>query len=264
MTPGRCSRAVRAAMFAAVCVLLAALGHILMSGHAVPGRTLGAGLAGTLAVAWALGGRERGLLAVTSAAVAVQSALHLAFSWSQSAAGALPGGAAGAGHGGMATAPMTMPHTGMDPMTMPHMAMGSMDMGHMGHLGHMDHAASASMVMGHLAAAPSAAGSAGHDMTDMTSSAGMLAAHLLAALLSGLWLAYGERAVFRLLRAAPTGLLRPLGLPGLLGLLLAVAPPAADRPRVRRARPGAGRVPRRLLLARALLTRGPPRATAVL
>ncbi|MFD9611464.1 hypothetical protein ACFWWS_19100 [Streptomyces sp. NPDC059083] len=261
MTPGRCSRAVRAAMFAAVCVLLAALGHILMSGHAVPGRTLGAGLAGTLAVAWALGGRERGLLAVTCAAVAVQSALHLAFSWSQSAAGALPGGRAGAGHGGMATAPMTMPHTGMDPMTMPHMAMGSMDMGHMGH---MDHAASASMVMGHLAAAPSATGSAGHDMTDMTSSAGMLAAHLLAALLSGLWLAYGERAAFRLLRAAPTGLLRPLGLPGLLGLLLAVAPPAADRPRVRRARPGAGRVPRRLLLARALLTRGPPRATAVL
>ncbi|XUM03418.1 hypothetical protein ACQ86F_08435 [Streptomyces venezuelae ATCC 10712] len=248
----------RAAMFAAVCVLLAALGHILMSGHAVPGRTLGAGLAGTLAVAWALGGRERGLLAVTSAAVAVQSALHLAFSWSQSAAGALPAGRAGAGHGGMATAPMTMPHMGMDSMTMPHTAMESMDMGH------MDHAASASMVMGHLAATPSTTGSAGHDMTDMTSSAGMLAAHLLAALLSGLWLAYGERAAFRLLRAAPTGLLRPLGLPGLLGLLLAVAPPAADRPRVRRARPGAGRVPRRLLLARALLTRGPPRATAVL
>ncbi|MEE1815512.1 hypothetical protein PUR59_10850 [Streptomyces sp. SP18ES09] len=258
MTPGRCSRAVRAAMFAAVCVLLAALGHILMSGHAVPGRTLGAGLAGTLAVAWALGGRERGLLAVTSATVAVQSALHLAFSWSQSAAGALPAGRAGAGHGGMATAPMTMPHMGMDPMTMPHMAMGSMDMGH------MDHAASDAMLMGHLAAAPSATGSAGHDMTDMTSSAGMLAAHLLAALLSGLWLAYGERAAFRLLRSAPAGLLRTLGLPGLLGLLLAVAPPAADRPRVRRARPGAGRVPRRLLLARTLLTRGPPRATAVL
>ncbi|MFF3773772.1 hypothetical protein [Streptomyces sp. NPDC002232] len=261
MTPGRCSRAVRAAMFAAVCVLLAALGHILMSGHAVPARTLGAGLAGTLVVAWALGGRERGLLAVTSAAVAVQSALHLAFSWSQSAAGALPAGRAGAGHGDMAMAPMTMPHTGMDPMTMPHMAMGSMDMGHMGH---MDHGASAAMVMGHLTAAPPAAGSAGHDMTDMTSSAGMLAAHLLAALLSGLWLAYGERAAFRLLRAAPAGLLRPLGLPGLLGLLLAAAPPAADRPRVRRARPGAGRVPRRLLLARTLLTRGPPRATAVL
>ncbi|MFF3756947.1 hypothetical protein [Streptomyces sp. NPDC002185] len=251
MTPGRCSRAVRAAMFAAVCVLLAALGHILMSGHAVPGRTLGAGLAGTLVVAWALGGRERGLLAVTCAAVAVQSALHLAFSWSQSTAGALPAGRAGAGHGDMAMAPMTMPH----------MAMGSMDMGHMGH---MDHGASAAMVMGHLTAAPPAAGSAGHDMTDMTSSAGMLAAHLLAALLSGLWLAYGERAAFRLLRAAPAGPLRPLGLPGLLGLLLAAAPPAADRPRVRRARPGAGRVPRRLLLARTLLTRGPPRATAVL
>ena len=32
MTAGWCSRTVRAAVFAAVCVLLAALGHVLMSG----------------------------------------------------------------------------------------------------------------------------------------------------------------------------------------------------------------------------------------
>ncbi|MFE7514516.1 hypothetical protein ACFU8I_25325 [Streptomyces sp. NPDC057540] len=250
MTPGRCSRAVRAAMFAAVCVLLAATGHILMSGHAVPGPTLGAALAGTALAGWLLGGRERGLLAVTSAAVAFQSVLHLAFSWSQSAAGALPADRAGTGHGGMA----------MDHMTMHHMSPRHMDMGHMD----MGHAGMTSTVMEHLAAAPSPAPSAGHDMTDMTSSAGMLAAHLLAALLSGLWLAYGERAAFRLLRAAPARLLRPLGPLGLLGLLLAVPPAAVDRPRIRRARPGDGRVPRRLLLARALLTRGPPRAIAVL
>ncbi|MGW4703346.1 hypothetical protein [Streptomyces sp. NPDC004285] len=247
MTPGRCSRAVRAAMFAAVCVLLAATGHILMSGHAVPGPTLGAALAGTALAGWLLGGRERGLLAVTSAAVAFQSVLHLAFSWSQSAAGALPADRAGTDHGGMV----------MDHMTMHHMAPSRMDMGHMD----MGHADMTSTVMEHLAAAPSPAPSAGHDMTDMTSSAGMLAAHLLAALLSGLWLAYGERAAFRLLRAAPARLLRPLGL---LGLLLAVPPAAVDRPRIRRARPGDGRAPRRLLLARALLTRGPPRAIAVL
>ncbi|MFD8209316.1 hypothetical protein ACFV2S_23330 [Streptomyces sp. NPDC059695] len=255
MTPGRCSRAVRAAMFAAVCVLLAATGHILMSGHAVPGPTLGAALAGTALAGWLLGGRERGLLAVTSAAVAFQSVLHLAFSWSQSAAGALPADRAGADHGGMV----------MDHMTMNHMPPSHMDMGHMG-MGHtgMGHTGMTSTVMEHLAAAPSPAPSAGHDMTDMTSSAGMLAAHLLAALLSGLWLAYGERAAFRVLRAAPARLLRPLGLLGLLGLLLAVPPAAVDRPRIRRARPGDGRVPRRLLLARALLTRGPPRAIAVL
>ncbi|MFE9905685.1 hypothetical protein [Streptomyces achromogenes] len=42
---------------------------------------------------------------------------------------------------------------------------------------------------------------AGHTMGQM-SSTGMFAAHLLAALLSGLWLAHGERAAFRILRNA--------------------------------------------------------------
>ncbi|MFE7597303.1 hypothetical protein [Streptomyces sp. NPDC057494] len=257
MTPGRCSRAVRAAMFAAVCVLLAATGHILMSGHAVPGRTLGAALAGTAVAAWVLGGRERGLLAVTSAAVAFQSALHLVFSWSQSTAGAPSAARSVMDHGGMTMDHMTMHHMDMGRTGMSQRGMTSAAMDHAGMV--MDH-----MAMGHMAAAPSPVVPSGHDMTDMTSSAGMLAAHLLAALLSGLWLALGERAAFRLLRAVPARLLRPLGLLGLLGLLLSVPPAAVDRPRIRRARPGDGRVPRRLLLARALLTRGPPRAIAVL
>ncbi|MGW8765621.1 hypothetical protein ACWGN5_24280 [Streptomyces sp. NPDC055815] len=251
MTPGRCSRSVRAAMFAAVCVLLAATGHILMSGQAVPGRTLGAALVGTAVGAWLLGGRERGLLAVTSAAVAFQSVLHLAFSWSQTSVAAPGTRQPAMAH--LAMNHSAMGHSGMNPSVMDHAAMGHMAMDHMA----MGHAS-----MGHMAAmsstvAPSTAMPSGHDITDMTSSAGMLAAHLLAALLSGLWLAYGERAAFRLLRAAPARLFRPLR------LLLAVLPVAVDRPRVRRARTGDGRLPRRLLLARALLTRGPPRAIAV-
>ncbi|MFI2739823.1 hypothetical protein [Streptomyces sp. NPDC018711] len=235
MTPGRCSRAVRAALFAAVCVLLAAIGHVLMSGRAMPGGTLGAAFAGTAVAAWVLGGRERGLLAVTSAAVAFQSALHLLFSRSQTSVAAPTAAHTAMDHVGMAG--MTMNRAGTGRLTMDHMA--------------LVHAA-----MGHSATGRSAA-PAGHDMTDLTSSAGMLAAHLLAALLSGLWLAYGERAVFRLLRTVPARVFRPLL------LLLAVLPVAVDRPRVRRARSGGGRVPRRLLLARALLTRGPPRAIAV-
>ena len=35
MTAGWCSRTVRAVVFAAVCVLLAALGHVMMSGSQV-------------------------------------------------------------------------------------------------------------------------------------------------------------------------------------------------------------------------------------
>ena len=60
MTAGRGVRAVRAAVFAAVCVLLAALGHVLMSRTAVPWWALAAGAAVTGAAAWCLAERERG------------------------------------------------------------------------------------------------------------------------------------------------------------------------------------------------------------
>ncbi|CAL9664720.1 hypothetical protein SUDANB126_07178 [Streptomyces sp. enrichment culture] len=50
MAAGRCSRTVWAAVFAAVCVLLAALGHVLMSSSQVPGRALLAGFGATAAV----------------------------------------------------------------------------------------------------------------------------------------------------------------------------------------------------------------------
>ncbi|WP_406055313.1 hypothetical protein OG462_06410 [Streptomyces sp. NBC_01077] len=222
MTPGRCSRGVRAATFAAVCVLLAATGHILMSGQAVPGWALGHAFVGTAAAAWALAGRERGLLAVTAVTVAVQSVLHTVFSWSQPA-GAVP----------------------------THAADTAMDHTHMGHA-----------TMGHevlpQAAAAMPGAPATHDMTNMSSSLGMLSAHLFAALLSGLWMAYGERAVFRLLRAMPLGLFRPLR------LLLAVVVPVRPRPRLRPVRAGDERVPRQLFLAHSVISRGPPRALAVL
>ncbi|MGW7334082.1 hypothetical protein ACWGIU_36875, partial [Streptomyces sp. NPDC054840] len=82
-------------MFAALCVLLAATGHLLMSGAAVPWWALCVAFPGTAVTAWALAGRERGLLAVTTAAVAVQTVLHAGFSLSQSLAG--PAAATGSG-----------------------------------------------------------------------------------------------------------------------------------------------------------------------
>lgn len=48
MTAGWCSRTLRAAVFAAaVCVLLAALGHVMTSGSRVPWWALVAGVAAT-------------------------------------------------------------------------------------------------------------------------------------------------------------------------------------------------------------------------
>ncbi|MCD7440560.1 hypothetical protein K4B79_20335 [Streptomyces lincolnensis] len=239
MTAGWCSRAVRAAVFAAVCVVLAALGHVLMSGTAVPAWTLAAGVAATGAVGWGLAGRERGLPLVVTVVVAAQTALHSAFSLAQSTSPARP--ATGSGStASMDMTPMdsTASMTHMGPMGMSHVDqtdhMG--DMAHMGNTGHM----------GHM----------GHSLFDGDSSFGMLAAHLLAALLTGLWLAHGERAAFRILRAVAGWLAAPLRLPLLL-------PAVPDRPRPRVRRPRSDRAPSLRLLVHAITSRGPPLGTAV-
>jgi hypothetical protein len=83
MTPGRALRLTRSAIFAAVCVVTAALGHVLMSGEHVPGWGLAYAFAVVTAGSWWLTGRERGGAAVTAASVAAQLALHLAFTGAQ-------------------------------------------------------------------------------------------------------------------------------------------------------------------------------------
>ncbi|MFF9030967.1 hypothetical protein [Streptomyces iakyrus] len=214
MTVGWCARAIRAAVFAAVCVVLAALGHVMMSGDHVPLSTLLAGWAVTGAAGWCLAGRERGLRPVVGVAMAVQTALHSAFSLGPPAPSA-PGA-------------------------------HSTDMPSMSHGMGMSHDMSAGAME---AMSPHAGHVPGGD-----SSLGMLAAHLLAALLCGLWLGHGERAVFRLLRAVGGRLAAPLRLLS----ALPVPPP----PPVRRRRRPANRSPRRLLLVHAITTRGPPAGAA--
>ncbi|MBB6420439.1 hypothetical protein [Streptomyces sp. AK010] len=235
MTAGQCARTIRAAVFAAVCVLLAALGHVLMSGATVSWWALAAGLAVTGGAGWCLAGRERGPALVVSLVVVTQGVLHSVFERAQSTATSpagpdtTPPGSGGQGH--------AMDSMGHDMSAMP---MDSMDMGHMA----ADHAAH----MGHM-------GSVGHDMGGM-SSFGMLAAHTLAALLCGLWLAHGERAAFRVLRAVAGWLAAPLQL-----LIAVVAPPRRLRVRLHCAR--SERVLRCLLLVHSITPRGPPAGTAV-
>lgn len=213
MTAGWCFRTTRAAVFAAVCVLLAALGHSLMSGATVPWWALGSATAVVGGAVWGLAGRERGLLLVSLAVPAAQTALHLWFSYAQELS-ATPG-SPGAG---------------------PHPVEHVTSAAHAGHPAHTAHAT--------------------HSPEGM-SSAGMLAAHLLAALLCGLWLAHGERAVFRILRTLAGWLAAPLRLP--------LAPPTpAHHPNVPARRGRSDRTPRRLLLVCTITSRGPPTGTAVL
>ncbi|QJT05172.1 hypothetical protein G9272_36755 [Streptomyces asoensis] len=72
-------RSLRAAVFAAVCVLLAAAGHGLATGDTPPPWADGAGFLAVFAAGWLLGARERALPGIGAAMLATQAGLHVAF-----------------------------------------------------------------------------------------------------------------------------------------------------------------------------------------
>lgn len=180
-------RGTRAAMFAVTCVLLAALGHVVMSGAGLPWWAIPMGFGWIGVTAWIVADRERGVPFIVLSTLVAQGALHLVFSLAQS---------------------MAVPH-----------AMHT-----------------------------------GHHMTG-TSSLGMLGAHLLAALLCGLWLAYGERAAFAVLRSVGRLILVPFRRPARLHI-------TTQQPRVGPAHSPAPYDD--LLLAHAITSRGPPSGIAAL
>ncbi|MCX4884195.1 hypothetical protein [Streptomyces sp. NBC_00847] len=236
MTVGGWCRTLRAGVFAAACVLLAALGHVTMSGTPVPWWTMAAGTAASGMTGWFLAGRERGRTLIVTVVVAAQAVLHETFSLGQTP---MPG---------------TTPDPGAAPVAMTAMtAMTGRDTGTSGgaSMSGVTHMATGSGGMGHT-----------HAMADMGgmgdgASFGMVAVHLLAAVLCGLWLAHGERAVFDILRAAAARLAAPLR------MLLALPVPAG-RPPARRRRIAAHRSsPARFLLCYSVTSRGPPLGAAV-
>lgn len=246
MHAGSVLRVLRAGVFAAVCVVLAALGHAMTSGQAVPGWMLGVGWAGTGGVAWFLTGKERGPLLVGALTVFTQVFLHTAFSVGQAMllpAAAPSGHAHGAGHPAGHAASQGTHGTG-----------GSMS----GHAQHMQTGTHQGMAGD---APPGTAGSGTDSLVPLDGghgeSAGMLAAHLLVALFSAWWMWGGERAVFQLLRAASARLFAPL--------VLASAPSLpAPVPVLRLERRGRQRAPRQLFLSHVIWLRGPPAGPAVL
>ncbi|MER6070473.1 hypothetical protein ABT187_16860 [Streptomyces sp. NPDC001817] len=95
--PGAGLRILRAAVFAAVCVALAACGHTLASCASVPLWTLGAGFLGCLLLVVPLAGRARSLPGIAALLALGQTALHTLFGLGQH--GAVMAGA------GMASGP---------------------------------------------------------------------------------------------------------------------------------------------------------------
>ncbi|MGW5617493.1 hypothetical protein [Streptomyces sp. NPDC003877] len=249
-------RILRAAVFAAVCVVLAGAGHALASCDGVPLWTLGAGFLGVAAVAVPLAGRARTLPGIAALLAVGQTVLHTLFGLGQ--------------HG---TAAVASPRpAGLSDAALVEQA--------------------ARFVCGTTAAAISPAqahriltdarvqpptGTHTHLSSDAVSGASvslwpslpMLLGHVLAALAAGWLLRRGDLAVLRLTELSAQGiaegalvrslraalaLVRALraGLPG--------APEAGQRP-VHAARL-VPPMPRTLALQHTVIRRGPPAATA--
>ncbi len=256
-------------MFAAVCVVLSAGGHVLASCAAVPLWTLGAAFVAVLAVALPLAGRARSLPGIAALLGAGQLGLHALFGLGQHGMAAAPtsGDAAlveraarlvcGAGAATItpAEAQRILSTAGLTPG------------GGAVHSAAHHHGSAAAGAM-ESAASGSMAPTGSMDAMALLPSAPMAVAHLLAALATGWLLRRGDLALLRLLRlaqgaqgAAEGALVRSLrsaltlvralraGLPG--------APETAGPPVARTALLAPPK-PRTVTLEDAVIRRGPP------
>lgn len=230
----RAPRLLRAGVFAAVCVVTTALGHSVMSGDVLPWWTLGSALAGTAWGAWWLTGRERGAAAVVGATVVAQGLLHLLFDLAHV----------------FVRGPADPPPAGQAP-GMDHGIMFS----HSGMTMRMNHSDSG-LAMGHAGTTGAPFAPRLESVVAQQGSAGMFLAHLLAAVVCGLWLWRGEAAATQVGRALAVVLFAPLR-----RICRVLAHPALDRraPSVCAAtaeRETARTAP--VLLRHAVVRRGPP------
>ncbi|AUY49062.1 hypothetical protein C2142_09030 [Streptomyces sp. CB01881] len=272
-------RSLRAVVFAALCVALAATAHVAMAGSGVSAPVLAGAFAVTLGFTWLLAGRRRGPGLISAWMVAAQTALHLTFEQA---------GALASGNGLARLAPtdwaallLCNPDrapAGLSPADLARMAGIDPDVPPTGelrppagahHLAAHGGSASAGAAdqgmagMAGMPGMPGGAGMSGHDMAAHGMSAGMIAAHLLAALACALLLWRGEAALARLFELL--GALGAVLAGALLAPLLALwsrphgyRPPVPPRPAAHRVRP-----PRLVLLSHALVRRGPPYAAPV-
>jgi hypothetical protein len=275
-------RILRAAVFAAVCVVLAAVGHTLGSCDTVPLWTLGAGFLGVLAVAAPLAGRARSLPGIAVLLAVGQTVLHTLFGLGQ--------------HGTAASASGTMPATMGSSVGS---SMGSMGASMASDATLVERAAR--LVCGTTAAAISPAQaqkiltearlypatettntshhtadavSAAADSTSLLPSLPMVLAHVLAAIAAGWLLRRGDMALLRIVelsalsaRTVTEGAL-VRSLRGALALVRALRTglPGAPKagPRLPRTAPPVRREPRTLALQHTVIRRGPPAADLVL
>ncbi|MEC3993507.1 hypothetical protein VSR01_08125 [Actinacidiphila sp. DG2A-62] len=224
---GRGLRAVRAAVFAALCVVMSGTTHVLLSREPLPLPVIAAVAASVFAVAYALGGRERGYTAIAAVLIPLELASDTLFNAGQRTCYG-PGGGPVTGswrslheaivcQGGGAGASLTRG-------TIPGNTLAG---------------------SGSLAARTTASAAAGLSVSPWL----LLAAHVAVGLAAALLLRSGEAWLHRSLRTV----FRPL--------LVALAALAARLPERRPARPAAPQarlLPALPLLLHSLVRRGPP------
>ncbi|MDY0816726.1 hypothetical protein [Kitasatospora purpeofusca] len=288
-------RSLRAVVFAALCVALAATAHVSMSGSGVSAPVLAGAFGLTLGLTWLLAGRRRGLTVISLWMVAAQTALHLTFEQAGSLLGG--GGTSGTPPTDWASLLLCNPDAtptgvtpddlavmaGLDPNVPPAGAQAAAAAHHAHGVAAAPDLPSGSVtgltgqnltgqsmtgqdlagqnMTGQSMAGQGAGGHGmgGHDMAAHGMSTGMIAAHVLAALACALLLQRGETALVRLFDLL--GALGAVLAGALLEPLLALfGRPAGYLP------PGAPRPvgsrtrpPRLVLLSHALVRRGPPR-----
>ncbi|MFF1440865.1 hypothetical protein [Streptomyces sp. NPDC058295] len=270
---GRDLRLLRSAVFAAVCVVLAAAGHTMASCATVPLWTLGAGFLGALAVVVPFAGRERSLPGIAVLLAVGQTVLHTLFGLGQHTASVTAAASTTASAMsdatlveraarlvcGAAAAPISpaqaqriLVDARLYTSGAGHTAGGGTDMSGMSGMGSAHHPADALTT-------------AGTSMS-LLPSLPMLLGHVLAAVAAGWLLRRGDTAVLRLLALSAHGVAEGALVRSLRGALALVRALLAGLP----AAPGAGpRVPRTALLAEApaprtaalqhsVIRRGPP------
>ncbi|MET8693747.1 hypothetical protein ABZV65_14585 [Streptomyces bauhiniae] len=263
--PGPRVRLLRAAVFAAVCVVLAAAGHTAASCANVPLWTLGAGFAGSLLVMAPLAGRARSVPAIAALLTLGQVALHTLFGLGQHTA--QPMASMGAAHPGAADDAMVQRAAqllcGSGPATL--------TPGHAYRLLLDARLIDASgRFTGHAATGGHASDLAGSSAGSMPSalsllSLPMLLGHLLAALALGWLLRRGDLAVLRLVELSTHGvaegaLVRSLraALALTRALYAGLLPATGPAPRPHRAERDEAPAPQAAALQHSVIRRGPP------
>ncbi|GGW52559.1 hypothetical protein GCM10010503_32020 [Streptomyces lucensis JCM 4490] len=264
--PGAGLRILRAAAFAAVCVVLAAVGHSLASCASVPLWTLGAGFLGSLLLVAPLAGRTRSLPGIAVLLALGQTVLHTLFGLGRhGAAMASAGMPTGAANGPLSDAALVERATrlvcgsGPSVLTPGHAYRLLLD----AHL--IDPSGRAVGAMPHMHHMAGVTGSAAP--ASLLPSLPMLLGHVLAAVATGWLLRRGDLAVLRLIELSAHGVAEGALMRSLRGALAlahalcaGLLPATGPVPHGRRTAPEAVPAPHTTALQHTVIRRGPPAA----